>query len=82
MPAAAARKPPARKPTALLVVAAWHEGAPRRLAARITYTVDTSRAARVTIAAAGADEIAAAVSDWLDQIEKEAPSDREEGGPT
>jgi hypothetical protein len=62
----------ARKPTALLVVAAWHEGAPPRLAARITYTVDASRASRVTLTAAGADEVSAAVSEWLGQVEAAA----------
>jgi hypothetical protein len=62
----------AREPTALLVVAAWREGAPPRIAARITYTVDTSRAGRVTVTATGVDEIAAAVSEWLDEIERAA----------
>ena len=60
----------ARKPTALLVVAAWREGSPPRLAARITYTIDAARPGRVTLAAAGAEEIAAAVNDWLDEIAK------------
>jgi hypothetical protein len=64
----------AREPTALLVVAAWREGTPPRLAARITYTVDTSRPGRVTVTAAGVDEIAAAVSEWLDQVEAAAGS--------
>jgi hypothetical protein len=62
----------AREPTALLVVAAWHEGVPPRIAARITYTVDTSRPGRVTVTAAGVDEIAAAVTEWLDQISRAA----------
>ena len=62
----------ARKPTALLVVAAWREGSPPRLAARITYTIDAARPERVTVTAAGADEIAAAVNDWLNEIEKAA----------
>jgi hypothetical protein len=60
----------ARKPTALLVVAAWREGSPPRLAARITYTIDPARPGRVTLTAAGAEEIAAAMNEWLDQIEK------------
>lgn len=60
----------AREPTALLVVAAWHEGTPPRLAARITYTVDSSKPGRVSVLAAGADEIAAAVHEWLGEIEK------------
>ena len=59
----------AREPTALLVVAAWREGTPPRLAARITYTVDTSRPGRASVTAAGAEEIAAAVNEWLDQLE-------------
>jgi hypothetical protein len=59
-----------RRPTALLVVAAWQEGSPPRLAARITYTIDAARPGRVTVTAAGADEIAAAVSDWLNEIAK------------
>ena len=58
----------AREPTALIVVAAWHEGSPRRLAARITYTVDTSQGSRVTVMAAGQDEIVAVVGDWLNEI--------------
>lgn len=62
----------ARKPTALLVVAAWQEGAPPRLAARITYTVDAARPSRVTVTAAGTEEIAAAVAEWLNQVEQAA----------
>ena len=31
------------EPTAVLVVAAWHEGAPPRVAARITYSLDVTR---------------------------------------
>jgi hypothetical protein len=60
----------ARKPTALIVVAAWQEGSPPRLAARITYTIDSDRPARVTVTATGADEIAAAVAEWLEQVER------------
>ena len=62
----------ARKPTALLVVAAWQEGAPPRLAARITYTVDGARPGRVTVTAAGAGEIQATVTEWLNQVEQSA----------
>lgn len=62
----------ARKPTALLVVAAWAEGSPPRLAARITYTVDASRVPRATVTAAGAGEIAAVVRDWLAEVEAAA----------
>ena len=61
---------PARKPTALLVVSAWREGAPPRLAARITYTIDAARPSRVTVTVSGADEIAAAVAEWLQQVEQ------------
>jgi hypothetical protein len=62
----------AREPTALLVVAAWREGTPPTIAARITYTVDTSLPGRVTVTAAGADEIGAVVNEWLDQIDRAA----------
>ena len=58
----------AREPTALIVVAAWHEGSPRRLAARITYTVDASQPSRVTVLAAGLDEIEAVIGDWLNEV--------------
>jgi hypothetical protein len=60
----------ARKPTALLVVAAWREGSPPRLAARITYTIDATRPGRVTLTAAGPEDIAGAVNDWLGEIAK------------
>jgi hypothetical protein len=60
---------PTRKPTAVLVVTVWHEGAPPRLAARITYTVDVSKPGRVTLTAAGMEEITAAVAEWHEQIE-------------
>ena len=59
----------ARKPTALLVVAAWPEGAPPRLSARITYTIDATRPERVTVTAVGAEEIAAWVGEWLNKVE-------------
>jgi len=58
----------AREPTALIVVVAWQEGAPPRLAARITYTADTSQAARVTVTTAGQDEIATVFGRWLDDV--------------
>jgi len=58
----------AREPTALFVVAAWQEGAPPRLAARITYTVDTSHAARVTVTTSGQDEIATVFGRWLNEV--------------
>ena len=61
-----------RKPTALLVVAAWREGSQPRLAARITYTIDAARPERVTVTAAGPEEIAAVVKDWLDEIDRAA----------
>ena len=62
----------ARKPTALLVVVAWHEGSPRRLAARITYTVDAERAQRAMVTAAGPDEVVRVVGGWLDEVEAAA----------
>ena len=58
----------ARKPAAVLVVAAWQEGVPARLAARITYTLDATRADRVTVTAAGVDEITAVVRQWLSEV--------------
>ena len=57
-----------RKPTGVLVVAAWRQGAPSRVAARITYTVDVTRSARVTVTAAGVEAIATAIREWLDEI--------------
>lgn len=59
----------ARKPTAVIVVSAWHEGAPERLAARITYTFDVRQPDRVTVTAAGVEEIDAVVQRWLQQVE-------------
>ena len=58
-----------RQPTAVLVVSAWHEGAPPKLAARITYTLDAADSDRVTVTAAGADEIQAAVRRWLEDVQ-------------
>jgi hypothetical protein len=58
----------AREPAAVLVVAAWHEGVPPRLAARITYSLDATRADRVTVTAAGLDEIETVVQRWLHQV--------------
>ena len=49
----------ARQPTAVLVVSAWYEGAPPRLAARITSTLDVTRPERVVVVVAGEDEIVA-----------------------
>ena len=43
----------------MLVVSAWLEGAPPRLAARITYTLDVRQPDRVTVTAAGVEEIEA-----------------------
>ena len=65
-----------RKPTAILVVAAWYEGEPPRVAARITYTSDASRPSLVTVTAAGPDEITSAVGEWLSQAEA-APTRRD-----
>lgn len=58
----------ARKPAAVLVVAAWQEGEPPRVAARITYTLDVTRAERVTVTAVGVEEIATVVRQWLEQL--------------
>lgn len=60
--------PPPRKPTAVLVVSAWHEGEPPRVAARITHTRDVTRNDRVTVVAAGSDEILDVVRRWLDSL--------------
>jgi hypothetical protein len=57
-----------RQPTAVLVVAAWHEGVPPRVVARITYSLDVARAERVTVTAAGVDEIETTVQRWLHQV--------------
>ena len=66
--------PAPREPTAVLVVSAWRQGAPPRLVARITFTVDTTTADRVTSTAAGIDEIVAVVRRWLHQIVLSSPS--------
>ena len=58
----------ARKPTAVLVVVAWSEGAPARLVARITYTLDATQPQRLTVTASGKEEITATVRHWLDTI--------------
>jgi hypothetical protein len=58
-----------REPTAVLVVSAWREGVPPRLVARITYTIDVTRRDRVTVTAAGVDEIGAVVRQWLHAAE-------------
>jgi hypothetical protein len=58
----------AREPAAVLVVSAWHEGEPPRLAARITYSLDAAHEDRVTVTAAGADEIARVVQRWLHAV--------------
>ena len=61
-----------REPTAVLVVSAWREGAPPRLVARITYTLDVTGRDRVTVTAVGVDEINGVVRRWL--RETEAPN--------
>lgn len=53
---------------ALLVVHAWLHGTPPCVAARITSTLDVTRPDRVSVAAAGAEEIAAEVRRWLDEL--------------
>ena len=59
----------AREPTAVLVVSVWREGAPSRLAGRITYTLDATQPERVTVTAAGVDEIGSVIRRWLDEVE-------------
>jgi nuclear transport factor 2 (NTF2) superfamily protein len=66
---------PPRQPTAVLVVSAWREGAPPRLAARITYTLDATQRNRVTVTAAGVDEIDAVVRSWLREAEAHRTGD-------
>ncbi len=61
-----------RQPTAVLVLAVWHEGAPPRLAARLTSTLDAAGGDRSTVTAAGRDEIEAVVRRWLEQVEARA----------
>jgi nuclear transport factor 2 (NTF2) superfamily protein len=64
-----------RAPTALLVVSAWREGAPPRLAARITYTFDVTWRDRVTVTAAGVDEILAVIQRWLREADSSKSGD-------
>lgn len=66
--------PAPREPTAVLVVSAWRQGAPPRLVARITSTVDTTTADQMTTTAAGVDEIVAVVRRWLHEIDRSNPS--------
>lgn len=58
-----------RRSTAVLVVSAWREGEPPRLAARITYTLDGTQPDRVTVTVAGADEIEAVIRRWAREAE-------------
>ena len=58
----------------MLVVAAWREGTPPRLAARITYTLDARRPERTTLTAAGIDEIGAVVRRWLEHVQASGPA--------
>jgi hypothetical protein len=59
----------AAKPTAVLLVSAWHEGEPSLVAARITYTLDVAQSHRFTVTAAGVDAIGAVVRRWLDEVQ-------------
>jgi hypothetical protein len=59
----------AAKPRAVLLVAAWHEGEPSLVAARITYTFDVRQSHRFTVTAAGVDAISAVVRRWLDDVQ-------------
>jgi hypothetical protein len=61
--------PAARPRTALLVVSAWHEGARRELVARVTYTLDVTQPERITVTAAGVDEIDGVVRRWLEDVD-------------
>ena len=63
-----------RQPTAVLVVSAWREGMPARVAARITYTLDVTQPDRVTVTAAGVDEIEAVVRRWLEDVQSSRPA--------
>ena len=66
----------ARQPTAVLVVSAWYEGAPPRLAARITSTLDVTRPERVVVVVTGEEEIVGVVRQWVADIAtSEAPGD-------
>jgi len=66
----------ARQPTAVLVVSAWYEGAPPRLAARITSTLDVTRPERVVVVVAGEGEIVRVVRQWVaDVATAESPGD-------
>lgn len=68
--------PAPRRPTAVLVMSAWREGAPPRLVARITYTFDVTAPDRVTVTAAGLDEIESVVRHWLSGAEaSDGPGD-------
>jgi hypothetical protein len=58
----------------VLVVAAWHEGEPPVVVARITYTLDVTTADRLTVAAAGLDEIGAFIEGWLQDVETSGKS--------
>jgi hypothetical protein len=64
----------ARQPTAVLVVSAWYEGAPPRLAARITSTLDVTRPERVVVVVAGEDELVRVVRRWVADVAASAPS--------
>ena len=66
--------PAPRELTAVLVVSAWRQGAPPRLVARITSTVDTTTGDQVTATAAGVDEIVAVVRRWLHEVDVASPS--------
>lgn len=69
----------AREPTAVLVLSVWREGSPPRLAARITYTLDVAQAQRVTVTAAGVDEIDDVVRRWLHEVEAAHQQELQQG---
>jgi hypothetical protein len=65
----------APEPRALLVVHAWLHGTPPRVVARITSTLDVTRPDRVTVSAAGLDEITTEVRRWLEAVAEAQPGD-------
>jgi hypothetical protein len=60
---------PPRERTALLVIRAWIEGnGESQLRARITQTADLNGRKEISTAAATRDDIARAVTEWLDRL--------------
>jgi len=60
---------PSRERTALLVIRAWIEtNSETQLRARITQTADLNGRKEISTAAATRDDIASAVTEWLDRL--------------